>query len=111
MHRLIFLFAAFILLNSSKAASQLHLSALTDTTMKKINIRVLPQNFYNQHVGFICKKEFLFQKATSVPLYFRLGSKEYVDWMDRRGTPNTEYPRLTVGQGAPNIEVMKNDNH
>jgi len=70
--------------------------AWTDTTIKKINIRVLPQNFYNQHVGFICKKEFLLQKAISLPFYFRLGSKEYVDGMERKGsreyrTPNNEY--------------------
>jgi hypothetical protein len=84
MHRLMFLFVILILLNSSEAASQLHLSASIDTCVKKINLRVLPQNFYSQHMGYFCKKEFLIQKTISLPLYFRLGSKEYVDWMERK---------------------------
>jgi hypothetical protein len=57
---------------------------VVDTVTKKINIRVLPQNFYNNHIGYFCKKEIQLQKLISLPLYFRLGSKEYVDWMERK---------------------------
>jgi hypothetical protein len=72
------------MLNSLKAASQLHLRQPADTVMKNFNIRVLPQNFYNNHIGYFCKKEVQIQKLISMPLYFRLGSKDYVDWMERK---------------------------
>jgi hypothetical protein len=88
MGRIILLIFAGFMLNSLKAASQLHLRQPNDTVMKNINIRVLPQNFYNNHLGYFCKKEVQIQKLTSIPVYFRLGSKEYVDWMERK--PNTK---------------------
>ena len=88
MGRIILLFLAGIMLNSSKAASQLHLKPPADTLTKNINIRVLPQNFYNNHLGYFCKKEVQIQKLISMPVYFRLGSKEYVDWMERK--PNVK---------------------
>jgi hypothetical protein len=84
MGRLIFLFLLSVLLNSLKAASQLRLGAMPDSVSKKINLRPLPQNFYNQHLGYFCKKEVQIQKAVALPLFFRLGSKEYVDWMERK---------------------------
>jgi hypothetical protein len=72
------------MLNSLKAASQLHLRLPVDTVAKKINIIVLPQNFYNNHIGYFCKKEVQLQKLITMPVYFRLGSKEYVDWMEKK---------------------------
>ena len=44
----------------------------------------LPQNFYIQHLGFFCRKEDQIQKRTKLPLYFRLGSKAYVDYLERK---------------------------
>jgi len=67
---------------SMKAASQLALKRNVDTVEKKITLRLLPQNFYSTQVGYICKKEVQLQKLTALPLFFRLGSKEYVDWME-----------------------------
>jgi hypothetical protein len=77
---LLFLFTALLI--SSKSAAQLRLSPLSDTVEKKTSLKVLPHNFYIQHVGFICKKEFQLQKKLSLPLYIRLGSKETVDRME-----------------------------
>ncbi|MGZ5190362.1 MAG: hypothetical protein ACXWCZ_05035 [Flavisolibacter sp.] len=88
MGRIILLIFAGIMINSLKAASQLHLKASMDTVTKNFNIRVLPQNFYNKHIGFFCKKEVQIQKLVSMPVYFRLGSKDYVDWMERK--PNAK---------------------
>jgi hypothetical protein len=51
---------------------------------------VLPQNFYNKHKGYICKKEDMVQKATGVNLFIRLGSKNYVDYLERK--PNATRP-------------------
>jgi uncharacterized membrane protein len=84
MARLIFILTVVMLLNSSKAASQLHFNTVGDSGRKDVNLRVLPQNFYNQHMGYFCKKEVQIQKALVLPIYFRLGSKEYTDWMEKK---------------------------
>lgn len=76
-----------ILLNSSEAVAQAGFRKELDTSGKKINLKVLPQNFYNQHLSFFCKKEVQLQKLTSLPLFIRLGSKEYVDYLERK--PNS----------------------
>lgn len=84
MGRIPVLLLFLLLLNSSKAASQLNLRRGIDTMDKKIYLKVLPRNFYSQHMGFFCKKEVQVQHYTRLPLFFRLGTKEYVDWMERR---------------------------
>jgi len=77
-------FCIVILLNSLKAASQLHLKPHADLLPKNYSFFALPQNFYNQHLGFFCKREIDVQKTTSLPLFIRLGSKEYVDYLERK---------------------------
>ena len=85
MGKVFILFFAATLLISTKAASQLHLKALPDSMKPGLSIRVLPQNFYNQHLSFTCKKEVQLQKLTTLPLYIRLGSKEAVDYLEGIG--------------------------
>jgi hypothetical protein len=53
-------------------------------------ISVLPQNFYNQHKGYLCKKENVLQKTTRLNLFIRLGSKNYADYLE--GKPNAIKP-------------------
>jgi hypothetical protein len=77
-------FLNLFLLISIKAASQLHLRPVPDSLPAKVSLKVLPQNFYIQHLGFFCKKEVQLQKITSLPVYIRLGSKEYVDAREGR---------------------------
>jgi len=91
MARLIFVLTGMLLLNSSKALSQLHFNGKADSGLVQINIRLLPQNFYNQHLGYFCKKEVQIQKAILLPVYFRLGSKEYTDWMERKPNSAKKY--------------------
>lgn len=86
MGRIPVLLLFLLLLNSSKAASQLNLSRVVDTMDKKIYLKVLPQNFYSQHMGFFCKKEVQVQKYTRLPLFFRLGTREYVDMLERKSS-------------------------
>ena len=67
-----------------KAASQLSLGQNIDSAKLFEKKAFLPQNFYNQHKGFFCKKEDQLQKATGLNLFIRLGSKNYVDYIERK---------------------------
>lgn len=84
MGKMVIVFFSVAMLNCLKAASQLNLKAGTDTVEKKNSLKPLPQNFYNQNIGYFCKKEIRLQKLTTLPLFIRLGSKEYVDYLERK---------------------------
>ena len=75
---------------SLKAASQAT-SVKYNDSLPSIRITgVLPQNFYNQHKGYVCKKEDQLQKLTGLNLFIRLGNKTYVDYLERK--PNAIKP-------------------
>jgi hypothetical protein len=84
MRKMLFFFLLMASLNSTKAAAQLNFKGGKDTAEKKISLKVLPQNFYNQQLGFFCKKEIQLQKITLLPVFIRLGSKEYVDYLEKK---------------------------
>lgn len=67
-----------------KAAAQLGLPPQASGISDVKNIRVLPQNFYTRHLPFTCKKEDQLQKHTGLNLFIRLGSKDYVDYLERK---------------------------
>lgn len=51
---------------------------------------VLTADFYTRNFGFFCKKELQFERATRIPLRFRLGSLQYNDYLEQK--PNAVYP-------------------
>lgn len=69
----------------------------SDTTTEKktlpqlILFRPIFQSSYADYLGFFCKKEIQLDKITFVPLRFRLGSLDYVNWMEQK--PNAVKPR------------------
>lgn len=48
----------------------------------------LAKDFYSQHLSFFCRKELQIEKATSIPLRFRLGSLQYTDYLEQK--PNAK---------------------
>ena len=50
--------------------------------VEKIQPASVSGDFYSQHLGFICKKEYKLEKATHIPFRFRLGSLEYCNYLE-----------------------------
>ena len=84
MGRVTVCFLLLFFLNSTKAASQQRFTIVPDSSEKNFSLKVLPQNFYNQKLSFVCKKEVQLQKLISLPVYIRLGSKDYVDYLEKK---------------------------
>ena len=59
---------------------------------KFILLNILPGSYYSKYLGFFCKKELQLDKVMAVPIRFRLGSLEYVNYLEQK--PNAFKPRF-----------------
>jgi hypothetical protein len=57
---------------------------------KQFHSVISPTHYVNT-MGFVCRKEFQLEKLTTLPFRFRLGSLEYVNYMEQK--PNALMPR------------------
>jgi len=49
---------------------------------EQVSFNMVHPNSYYEQLGFFCRKEIQLQKVTTVPVKFRLGSYDYVNWLE-----------------------------
>ncbi len=78
------LFCSVLFLCFSFAAFTQVLQQAKGDTAYFTGIKIVPANYYAKELGFFCKKELQMQKHTGINIFFRLGSKNYVDYLERK---------------------------
>ena len=67
-------------------AKYIFMLTMKDTLHKISPTMQVPPMFYCNNLGFVCKQEIKFQKIIKLPFIFRLGSVQYVDYLEgKRG--------------------------
>lgn len=85
MARLLYTFPVLLLLITLNGEAQT-LKAATGKGLPALpQFRLLPQNFYTEHLTFFCRQEVKWQRKLPGGLFFRLGSKDYVDALEAKG--------------------------
>jgi hypothetical protein len=78
--------ATLLILATSVVAAQ----SVQKDMLPPISIKTVPSNYATQHLGYFCRKELQLQKLTGTRVFIRLGSKEYVDYLEQK--PNAWRP-------------------
>ena len=66
-----------------KHYSQIRGSKLNNSLPLYPSLNLIPKINFNS--AFFCKIEYQIEKSAKVPLRFRLGSLDYVNWMEQKG--------------------------
>jgi hypothetical protein len=87
MQRNIILLVVFLLMLPGKNQAQQKRDSSSILKAREIKsppekITILSPDFYNNHLGIICKKEWKLEKKTAIPFRFRLGSLDYLNKME-----------------------------
>jgi hypothetical protein len=67
------------------------LASIRKDTIISTSIKIIPSNFYTKHLGFFCTNEMRLQKTSGINLFFRLGSKEHVDFLEQKPNATRRY--------------------
>ena len=92
MARLLYTFPVLLLLITLSGEAQTLEGATGNGLPALPQFRLLPQNFYTKHLTFFCRQEVKWQRKLPGGLFFRLGSKDYVDALEGKGRI-TKVPR------------------
>jgi len=81
------LFVNLLLIVSLSATAQYRAQPAVRPTgaidsLKPFPRSIVPANYTAGNLGFFCKKEWLLEKSTKIPLRFRLGSVSYCDALE-----------------------------
>ncbi|MFI5134034.1 MAG: hypothetical protein ACHQEB_06845 [Chitinophagales bacterium] len=83
---LLLMFSARIIAQKTPLVKNVFFPLTTVHLVEKDAMKVnsIYPGFYSEHLPFFCKKEWLFEKKTSIPLRLRLGSLDYTNYMERK---------------------------
>lgn len=84
--------ATFIIVLISGSSNAQMLSSSFPDTSAFIQIKTIPPGFYTSRLSPICKTELRMQQSLGLPLFIRLGTKEFVDYLERK--PGSAYRQV-----------------
>ena len=56
----------------------------SDSKKFELSSSILSKNYYSTHLPFFCAAELQFEKVTKIPFRVRLGSVDYVEFLERK---------------------------